>query len=183
MREKLENLNGRKYLFAGSAILLVLALSIGLAVDPSSETKTTSEATDWQEIELQDVNSGETFSIAELEKPVLVESFAVWCSTCTRQQQEMKKFHDESNVKSVSLNVDSNEDERKVKEHTGQYSFDWRYAISPTGMTRQFVNRYGNSVAHPPSAPVILVCEDGTRKLPNGVKPVSKLQEEIDKGC
>lgn len=183
MREKLENLNGRKYLFAGSALVLVLALSIGLAVNSSSETRNTSEATDWQEIELKDVNSGENFTIAELEKPVLVESFAVWCSTCTRQQKEMEKFHKEADVKSVSLNVDSNEDEQKVREHTEQYNFDWRYAISPSEMTRQLVNEYGNSVAHPPSAPVILVCEDRTRKLPNGVKPVSKLQEEVDKGC
>lgn len=183
MREKLENLNGRKYVLGGSALALILALSIGLAVESSSENRSTTDSTDWQEIELEDVNSGETFTVSGLEKPVLVETFAVWCSTCTLQQQEVKKFHDEADVHSVSLNVDQEEDEEKVRQHTSRYGFDWRYAISPSSLTRQLINQYGPSIAHPPSAPMILVCEDGARKLPNGVKPVSKLQEEVEKGC
>jgi thiol-disulfide isomerase/thioredoxin len=182
MTGKLANLGGRKYLFGFSVLVLALALVLGLAVKSSGQGNSIG-STEWQQIELKDVNSGETFTVGELEKPVLVESFAVWCSTCTRQQQEVKKFHEEADVKSVSLNVDSNEDENKIRQHTNQYDFNWRYAVSPPEMTRQLVNQFGNSMVHPPSAPMVLICENSTRKLPNGVKPVSKLQEEVDKGC
>jgi peroxiredoxin len=132
---------------------------------------------------LEDVNSGETFTVAELEKPVLVETFAVWCPTCTNQQREIREFHEQSNTTSVSLNVDSNEDEEQITRHTEENGFDWRYAVSPPELTRILVNEYGTTIANPPSAPAILVCENGTRRLPNGVKPVSKLQEEVEKGC
>jgi hypothetical protein len=86
-------------------------------------------------------------------------------------------------VTSVSLNVDPNEDEQQIKEHTQENGFDWRYAVSPTELTRALVQEYGPSMANPPSAPAVLVCENSTRKLQNGVKPVSKLREEIEEGC
>jgi thiol-disulfide isomerase/thioredoxin len=176
------DIGSREYVFLGVGILLVAALAVGASIE-SSSTSQGGGADDWQDVELKNVNSGENYTIRSLEKPVLVESFAVWCPTCTRQQQEIKKLHNGSDVTSVSLDVDPNEDVEKVKQHTKENGFDWHYSVVPSEMTRMLVNEYGNSIAHPPSAPAILVCEDSTRKLPNGVKPVSKLQEEIEKGC
>ncbi|PIN92559.1 hypothetical protein COU56_04225, partial [Candidatus Pacearchaeota archaeon CG10_big_fil_rev_8_21_14_0_10_31_9] len=37
----------------------------------------------WMNTELNDISTGETFKISDFEgKPVLLESFAVWCPTC-----------------------------------------------------------------------------------------------------
>jgi thiol-disulfide isomerase/thioredoxin len=171
----------REYTVISSAALLVLLAGYGLIQDGSEGDSLNTD--DWQKVELENVNSGETFTVSELKKPVLLESFAVWCPTCTRQQQEIKELHQESNVTSVSLNVDPNEDGQQIRRHTEENGFDWRYAVSPAELTKALVQEYSSSMANPPSAPAVLVCENSTRKLPNGVKPVSKLKDEIEKGC
>lgn len=175
-------LDGRDKIFLSALSLLVIVVSVGFI---QSETDTQSvEADNWREVTLENVNSGENFSISELEKPVFIETFAVWCPTCTNQQLEMKKLHESKNVTSVSLNVDPNEDAEQIRSHTEENGFDWRYAISPPELTRQLISKFGNTVANPPSAPVILVCENNSRRLSgNGVKPASELQAELEKGC
>ncbi|MCJ7429437.1 MAG: thioredoxin domain-containing protein [Candidatus Nanohaloarchaeota archaeon QJJ-5] len=138
---------------------------------------------DWKTTELTPVDGDTSFTIDTLEKPVLVESFAVWCTTCTRQQQEIKQLLTETNVSVVSLDVDPNEEPALVRDHIEEHGFGWRYAIAPSAMTQQMVADYGTSITNPPSAPAVLVCENSTRRLPNGVKPASKLQDEINAGC
>ncbi|MBS3080228.1 TlpA family protein disulfide reductase [Candidatus Pacearchaeota archaeon] len=142
----------------------------------------------WMNIELKDVRTGETFKISDFEgKPVLIESFAVWCPICTKQQKEIKKLHEEisDSVVSISLDTDPNEDESKILNHIQENGFDWYYAISPIEMTQSLINEFGNSIINAPSAPVVLICEDGSfRKLSgSGSRNVDKLKEEIEKGC
>jgi hypothetical protein len=178
---KTEGLDRKTYILAGSA--LALAIFVAFGATQSSKTVGSANSSAWQEIELQDVNSGESFTVAELEKPLLVETFAVWCPTCTNQQNEIKKLKKESNITSVSLDVDPNEDEQQIRKHSRKNGFDWRYAISPPELTRMLVQEYGNSIANPPSAPVVLVCKNSSRRLSNGVKTSSTLQKQIKEGC
>ena len=185
IKDKIEEFKedaSKKHILTGMGVLIVLFA--GAYALTNNENKAKTDTSDnWQQIQLQDVSSDETYTIGELEKPVLVETFAVWCPTCTNQQQQLKEFHNQSNVTSVSLDVDPNEDEAKVQQHIDRYGFDWRYSIAPSSLTRQLINEYGSSIAQPPIAPMILICENGTRRLPNGVKPPSKLSEELQKGC
>lgn len=168
-------------LVAGVLVLLVAAGALTfLDTDGTGEA---TNATDWREVPLEDVSTGETFTVAELEKPVLVETFAVWCPTCTRQQKEVQELHRQSGITSVSLDTDPNEDAAKIRQHLNRHGFDWRYAVAPSELTRSLVREHGRVMVNPPSAPMVLVCENGTRKLPTGVKPASKLQEEVEKGC
>lgn len=144
------------------------------------------QAGDWYDVELTDVRSDETFTVSEFEKPVLLETFAVWCSTCLRQQEELVKFHEAvgDDVVSVTVNVDQNEDAGKVRRHLEEHGFDWRYAISPPAMTRSLVDQFGQSITVPPKAPVVLVCPDGNaRRLADGVKSADTLRSEVDEGC
>ncbi|PSG99071.1 MAG: hypothetical protein BRC29_02995 [Nanohaloarchaea archaeon SW_7_43_1] len=166
------------------AVVLVLLFSLtGAYILFDSQELNTRENIDWKQVELEDVRSGETYTVAELEKPVLIETFAVWCTTCTKQQKETQEFHSKSEVTSVSLNVDPEEDRENIQEHLNRHGFDWRYSISPTSLTRSLISDHGRVMVNPPSAPMVLVCKDGERKLPTGVKPVSKLHEEVEKGC
>ena len=143
----------------------------------------------WLNAELRDVNSGETFTIRGIGpdegKKVLLESMAVWCPVCTRQQREIRKLHDEGNeIVSVSLDTDPNEDEARLRSHTDKNGFTWRYAISPSDVTRSLIDDFDPSIINAPSAPMVLVCEDGSwRRLPNGVKSISTLRQEIERGC
>jgi thiol-disulfide isomerase/thioredoxin len=150
--------------------------------DTSSE-----EGVDWKEISIRDVRTGNDFKISDFKgKPILVESFAVWCPTCTKQQQEIKKLHEDvgDSVVSVSLDTDPNEEESQVKEHTEQNGFDWYYAVSPKDLTQSLIDEFGVGVVNAPQAPVILVCEDlSTRLLDRGVKDTDELKEAIEEGC
>lgn len=139
---------------------------------------------DWKEAVLVDVNTGDSFKINDFsDKPILLESFAVWCPTCTVQQREIKKLHDEIGDAfiSISFDTDPNEDEEKVREHTEKNGFNWIYVVSPIEVTRALIDEFGIGFVNAPSAPVVLICPDGTsRKLSSGVKSSDELKEEIE---
>jgi len=178
---------GKKGLiFLGITILvIILIVFIYLPNEKTSVEQITPG--EWINFELEDVATGEKFKISDFSnKPVLLESFAVWCPTCTRQQNEIKILHEElpDDFISISLNTDPNEDKEAVKKHLESNGFNWRYAIAPTDMTKSLISQFGIGIVNAPSAPVILICEDGTvRKLDSGLKRVDELKEEINKGC
>ena len=141
----------------------------------------------WMEIELTDVATGETFKISDFKgKPILLESFAVWCPTCLAQQKEMKKVKqiEGENIIHISLDTDPNEDENKVGEHIRRNELDWYFAVSPVELTQALIDEFGLSFVSAPRAPVVLICEDqSTRFLRSGVKSAEELISEIQKGC
>ena len=140
---------------------------------------------DWRGYELTDAVTGEKFHICDFEnKTVLLESFAVWCPTCKKQQDKIKELHEEVGdaVISISIDTDPNEDENKVIEHVNRHGYDWRFTVAPIEFTSALVEEFGISVVNAPGAPVILICEDqSARLLGRGVKSASKLKEDIAK--
>ena len=141
----------------------------------------------WHNIQLEDVNTGETYTIKELnDKPILLESFAVWCPKCTQQQREIKKFHEEvgDSVISIGLNTDPNEDKNTVLKHTQSNGFNWIYSISPSELTSELINEFDLGIIYAPSVPVVLICEDGNSYfLDGGFKSVEKLKTSINEKC
>ena len=141
----------------------------------------------WMEIELTDVATGETFKIGDFKgKPILLESFAVWCPTCLAQQKEMKKVKqiEGENIIHISLDTDPNEDEAKVREHIERNELDWYFAVSPVELTQALIDEFGLNFVSAPRAPVVLICEEqSTRFLRSGVKSAEELISEVQKGC
>ncbi|PSQ43329.1 hypothetical protein BRD17_06475 [Halobacteriales archaeon SW_7_68_16] len=138
----------------------------------------------WLTTPMTDVLTDETFTIGSFDRPVVLETFAVWCSICTDQQREVWEFHGAvgDDAVSVSLNVDPNEDARRVRDHAAGHGFDWRYAVAPPSVTRSLVNRFGQGVTNAPSAPVVRLCPGGSaRKLRDGVKPADELRTAIER--
>lgn len=175
----MRELERNDYIFGISLLVLGAVLFVGLTSQGAEELDV-----DWRNVTLQDVNTGEEFRISELDKPLYIETFAVWCPTCTNQQQEFKKLHEDTNITSISLDVDPQEDAEQIRRHTEENGFDWRYAVSPSNMTRALISDFGTTVSNPPSAPVILVCEDSSRRITeSGVKTASKLEQEARRGC
>jgi len=160
--------------------IIILTFFIFIIGCTSNEINTESTI-NWQDIELKYINSQETFTIGEFKKPVLIESFAVWCPTCTRQQNELKKLHKEDDsFISITLDTDPNEDEALVKEHTNKHGFDWRYAISPKELTQELVNIFGINFVNAPSAPIGLLCPGKKPKLlQTGFKSKDELKEAL----
>jgi thiol-disulfide isomerase/thioredoxin len=177
-------------------LLLVLIFLVGCSTNPM-QTGTSDVIgenlekkllpSSWLETELKDIDTQQTFKISDFKgKPILLESFAVWCPTCTRQQQEIQKLHEEigDDVISITLNTDPNEDESEVKEHLDRNGFNWLYSISSEQMTRELIDEFGIGFVNAPSAPVVLICEDqATKVLPRGVKSKDDLKQFIAQGC
>lgn len=138
-------------------ILLTLIFIAGCTTNEKIENTGTLPV--WMTTPLTDVNSNDNFKISDfLGKPMLIESFAVWCPTCTRQQNEIRDLHDiDNSFISISLDTDPNEGEDQLKEHTDRNNFEWRYSIAPVELTRSLIDEFENQVINAPSAPVILV--------------------------
>jgi len=141
---------------------------------------------DWMEVILKDVRTQENFKINDFsDKPILLESFAVWCPTCTQQQKIIRGLHEEigEDFVSISLDTDPNENEGKILEHITRNGFDWYYAISPIDLTKALIVEFGPGFVVAPSAPVVLICPNGSfEKLPSGVKTSTELKTFIE-GC
>lgn len=133
------------------------------ATDDGSGEGTTA---DWQTAELESVRRGETFRIDDLEHPVVVQTFAVWCPKCERQQDALAGVGDEATV--VSLNVDGNEDGDQVAEHAANNGFDWRFAVAPVSLTQSLIDEFGTDVTTPPTSPLVVVCGDGSTTFSSG---------------
>jgi thiol-disulfide isomerase/thioredoxin len=174
-----------------AAILMVAILPVLLACSPQSgETPSQTAAPSenaWMDVELTDAATGQKFRISDFKgKTVMLESFAVWCPTCLRQQREMEKMiqRGEDDVVHISLDTDPNEDEAKVREHIERNGFDWYFAVAPDELTKALIVEFGLTVVSAPSAPVVLICPDQSAELlRNGVKTVDDLFSEVERGC
>jgi peroxiredoxin len=136
------------------AIFITGLLLMFTVIGAISLTGDTGEA--WADIKLKDVNTGKKFTISDFGgKPILIETFAVWCSTCTKQQKEIKELHAElgDSFVSISLDVDPNESEKLVKKHTAKYGFDWHYAVAPPELTQLLIKQFGTIIVNSPAAP------------------------------
>jgi thiol-disulfide isomerase/thioredoxin len=140
----------------------------------------------WFTAELVDVNTGAIFSIADYKgKVVLVETMAIWCSTCLRQQQHLQSLHSsladaEDDLVSITLDVDPNEDAGMLERYTDRNGFDWIYAVAPAAVSRELADLYGNLFLNPPSAPILVIDRHGeAHPLPFGLKDVGTLMEHL----
>ena len=176
-----------KKIVIGAVIVVVLiGIFSFMKSSPSQSNTTLDVAGSWINIELKDVKTGESFTITDFDKPVLLESFAVWCPTCTRQQRETKKFHEEvgDSVISISIDTDPNEDENQVRQHIESNGFDWFYAIAPIQFTQSLIDQFGVSIVNAPSVPMVLICDSqNVKKLGSGIKSPNELKEAINKFC
>jgi thiol-disulfide isomerase/thioredoxin len=174
----------KKILIATLSLLIFLTLT-GCGVQMATQTEqniTSQQIEPYKLIELKDLNTNQTYKLADFEdKIVLIESFAVWCPTCTSQQKEIKKLHElNKQVISISLDTDQNEEESLILEHTKKNGFNWIYSISPEELTSYFISNYGISFVSAPSVPILLKCQNKEPiKLKNGFKSVEYLIEQI----
>lgn len=135
----------------------------------------------WQQTTLTTARGGETFSVARLDPPVLVELFAVWCPVCERQQEAMETLlNRRDDLTAVSLNTDPNEGRQRVADHARENGYDWPFAVASPQFTDQLVDRFGPTVTSPPSAPVVRVCGPGGTLLPDGVKGADSLAAAVE---
>jgi hypothetical protein len=140
----------------------------------------------WFSASLTDVNSGQSFTIADHQgKVILVETLAVWCSNCMKQQREVLALHEalgeRDDFVSVGLDVDLNESTDQLRNHARDNGFDWIYAIATPEVARELSDLYGVNFLNPPSTPMLIIDRSGqAHPLPFGIKRAADLQAALE---
>jgi cytochrome oxidase Cu insertion factor (SCO1/SenC/PrrC family) len=144
------------------------------------------EMADWLGTSLVDVRTGQAFKVSDSTgKVVLVETMAVWCTTCHAQQQQIQSLHgklaNNPDFVSVSFDIDPNETPDILKKYVeSNNGFNWMYAIAPADLARTIGQTYGDQFLNPPSAPVLIIDRHGiAHPLPFGLKNAEDLMKAI----
>jgi thiol-disulfide isomerase/thioredoxin len=151
-------------------------------IDTQEPTKDTPA---WFDFPMVDVQTGQTFTINDYHgKVVLVETLAMWCSSCLKQQIEVKELHErlpgEDRFVSIGLDIDINEKAQDLKNYTENNQFDWLYAIAPVEVAREISELYGAQFLNPPSTPILVIDMSGEVHLMNfGIKSADELFEFV----
>ena len=141
---------------------------------------------DWFDMELSDVQTGETFTMNDYAgKVVLLETMAMWCPTCLLQSGQVQKLQEAlgnpEDLILVSLDVDINEDAASLKSYATEYGFDWHVAVAPRLVARELGNLYSAQYLNPPLAPMLIIDRDGeVHQLEYGLKDVEALQNAVE---
>jgi thiol-disulfide isomerase/thioredoxin len=161
--------------------------SNGAPTDEEPEGGVTGESQDrptWQTTTLEDTTTGETFTIAEFDTPVVLHTFATWCSTCERQQNNIDNLQERrDDVAFVDLTIDENDNGDDVASHAQNKGFEWRFGVSPADVTSGLVDDFGQSVTVAPQSPVIVVCPDGGAHKVGKVVSADDIEAAINASC
>jgi hypothetical protein len=141
---------------------------------------------EWFSADLTDAKTGETFTIADFEgKVVLVETLAMWCSNCLKQQGQVAVLHellgDRMDFVSLGIDIDPNENAAALKAYTEKNGFDWLYTVAPVDVAREIGQLYGDQFLNPPSTPMLIIDRDGhVHPLPFGIKSAESLMAALE---
>jgi thiol-disulfide isomerase/thioredoxin len=144
------------------------------------------EPPSWFQASLTNVNDGSAFTINDFAgKVVLVETMAVWCPTCKRQQEQITSLQSEMGMNpdlvTISLDIDPNENAAILQTYAGDNGFDWIYAVAPKDVARDIGNLYGDQFLNPPSTPILIIDRHGeAHPLPFGVKSADDLMKAVE---
>lgn len=167
--------------------------SSGPATDPQTSAPGTPDAPavpvldqPWATAELTDVATGESFRIADhAGQTVILETMAIWCSNCLRQQgriDEALAALDPAKVVYVVIDVDPNETGASLAKYREKHQFDGRYAVADRDLARALAAEFGDQVLNPPSTPVVFIGSDGRVTLtdygPKSVDDIVALAKE-----
>ena len=141
----------------------------------------------WFNSTLTNVRSAENLTINDYKgKVVLVETLAMWCPTCKKQQVQVQALHEMlgtmgDDLVSIGLDIDPNEVAADLKTYTEANGFDWIYAVAPADVIREIAQLYGEKFLNPPSAPILIIGRDGqVHPMLFGLKSAEELKNFIE---
>jgi thiol-disulfide isomerase/thioredoxin len=118
-------------------------------------------------------------------KVVLVETLAMWCSNCMKQQRQVIELHkllgEREDFVSVGLDIDVNESLADLKTYVENNGFDWKYAVATPEIAREIGELYGQQFLNPPSTPMLILDRKGeVHPLPFGIKSAEDLMKALE---
>lgn len=154
-------------------------------IDDLQEDSEQKKTDDWRSFELTDIEGKKTFKINEIDNNVILESFAVWCPSCTKQQREYRRLLEDGDtaVEIISINTDPNEEDRIIRQHREDNGFFWTYVNAPAEFTKMLIDEFGFGIVSAPSVPEVIICKDKTTHFIKGNKKKDTLKNEIQTRC
>ena len=143
------------------------------------------ELPSWFMTDLVDASTGNVFQVADFKgKVILVETLAMWCSNCLKQQVQVKELHDllgdRDDFVSLGIDIDPNEDLDTLKGYIMTNGFDWLYTVAPVEVSREIGQIYSNQYLNPPSTPMLIIDREGVAHLlPFGIKDAAELYDAL----
>ena len=116
---------------------------------------------------LVDVRNGQTLTLGRLaaEKPLLVETMAIWCTNCRSQMHQVTAAHRGADFHSVSIDVEPYEAPEDLAAYAAAEGFDWAFAKADAAIASALRERFGTAVLNPPGMPKLLFLPDGSVEL------------------
>lgn len=190
-----ERLSRRTVLAAAGAGVAALAGCVSGDNDSSDNTSTGGNTDNggtgadnrpaWQTTTFETVRAGETLSVAEADDPVVLHTFATWCSVCHSQQENLATLHERrgDEVTMVDLTIDPNDNPDDVAAHANNNGFDWRFGVAPGGLSSSLTDDIGERVVVAPQSPVIVVCPNGATQTLGKGSSADAIANAIDSNC
>ncbi|MFH0966504.1 MAG: redoxin family protein [Methanobacteriota archaeon] len=138
-------------------------------------------------IPVNDTVTGKHTSVVELAaegKPVIIHTFAVWCSACSMQLRETAKLvkNNPNTYTVLGIDIDPRENADMVKNHVEKNHFVGMYGAAPPDMTRSLMKTFGNQIVA--SLPqTLVVCNKSVTYIGDGAFPEAKLKEILTEVC
>lgn len=140
----------------------------------------------WFDYQFVDATTGETFTINDFRgKVVLVETMAMWCSNCLKQQKQVKELHnllgERDDFVGIGIDVDLNEDLVRLADYIQNYDFHWYYSVANQDVLSGISETLGGQFLNPPSTPIVIIDKDGNlHPLPFGIKSADSLLAAVE---
>lgn len=123
----------------------------------------------WATAELIDVTTGETFTLASLAgRPIILETMAIWCSSCFAQQGDVYEVLADmapNSVAYVVLDIDQSESAEALADYRERNGFSGRYVVASQDLARALVDEFGDQMLNAPATPIVIIGADGTVTL------------------
>jgi peroxiredoxin len=138
----------------------------------------------WQQLELTDARTGETFTLADFSgKTVFVEPMATWCTNCRRQLGNVREARaqlNDDNVVFIGLSLETTISNADLAQYQSDQGFDWTFAVMSPEILQQLADAFGRSITSAPSTPHFVIRPDGsTTDLVTGIESVEQIAQQI----
>jgi thiol-disulfide isomerase/thioredoxin len=137
----------------------------------------------WQNIELTDASTGETFTLASFPgKTVFVEPMATWCTNCRQQLGNVREARAQlgDDVVFIGLSLETNLANADLAQYQSDQGFDWTFAVMTPELLQGLADTFGRSITSAPSTPHFVIRSDGSyTDLVTGIDPVDQIVSQI----
>lgn len=140
---------------------------------------------DWQDEPLEDATTGETFTISEIDRPVVIHTFVTYCPTCNSHQDGVSDDYEavSDQVAFVDLTIDDNDSPADLQAHAENNGHGWRFGVAPDGVTSDLVDAFGRTVTISSQSALIIVCPDGSANTMSKPADIDAILETVEDSC